>query len=202
MNKYKDLVEQLAEEGWATYPDFISPELVISLREELTLLYDNGEFREAGIGKGNNFQVRPEIRSDRVLWLDAQNLSKLQKSYWNKINDLRLLFNKEFYLGLKSFEAHFTKYPPGSFYKRHIDQFQQVPYRIISCLLYLNPDWKASYGGQLRIYLPHKNGGEKSVDIIPMAGTLAVFKSAEIPHEVLVTEKQRFSITGWMRNID
>lgn len=202
MKKYKELIDQLAEEGWAIYPNFISPDLVIALREELTNLYDRGEFRVAGVGKGENFKVKPEIRSDRVLWLDPQNLSKLQKAYWNKINELRRLFNKEFYLGLKSFEAHFTKYPAGSLYKRHIDQFHQVPYRIISCLLYLNPDWKPSYGGQLRIYLPDGEGGEKHLDIVPMAGTLAVFRSADIPHEVLITEKQRFSITGWMRNIE
>lgn len=202
MKKYKKFVDQLAEEGWATYPNFISADLVIALREELTALYDHGEFREAGVGKGENFKVRPEIRSDRVLWLDPQNLSKLQKQYWNKINDLRVLFNREFYLGLKSFEAHFTKYPAGSFYKRHVDQFQQVRYRILSCLLYLNPDWEPSYGGHLRIYLPDGEGGERHVDIIPMAGTLAVFRSEDIPHEVLITEKQRFSITGWMRNIE
>src|SRR5690606_37756962 len=121
------LIDQLAAEGWATYPNFIAPELISSLREELITLYEQGEFRQAGVGKGSNFQVRPEIRSDKVLWLDPDNLSELQQSFWNEIEALRHLFNQEFYLGLKSFEAHFTKYPAGSFYKRHIDQFHNVP---------------------------------------------------------------------------
>lgn len=202
MNKYNALMDQLAAEGWATYPHFIAPELVVSLREELTTLYEQGEFRKAGIGKGSSFQVKPEIRSDKVLWLDPDALSELQQCFWNKIDELRLLFNQEFYLGLKSFEAHFTKYPAGSFYKRHIDQFHNVPYRIISCILYLNTDWEPSMGGQLRIYLPDENGVEKHVDVAPIAGTLAIFKSAEIPHEVLITQKERYSLTGWMRNIE
>lgn len=202
MDKYNTLIDQLATEGWATYPNFISPEMVISLREELIRLYKLGEFRQAGIGKGSNFKVMPEIRSDSVMWLEPDNLSELQQFFWNEIETLRAIFNREFYLGLKSFEAHFTKYPAGSFYKRHIDQFQNVPYRIISCILYLNPDWEPSMGGQLRIFLPDETGIEKHVDIAPVAGTLAVFKSAEIPHEVLVTNQERYSLTGWMRNID
>src|SRR5690606_23077857 len=105
-------------------------------------------------------------------------------------------------LGLKSFEAHLAKYPPGSFYKRHIDQFQQVSYRIISCILYLNADWREGDGGELRIFLPDGKRGEKQIDIVPKAGTLVCFKSDEIPHEVLPTHKERYSFTGWMRNIE
>ena len=214
MKKYDSFIDQLQinignsaciaspGEGWASYANFISPDLVAALREELTSLYEQGEFRQAGIGKGSSFQVRPEIRSDKVLWLDAENLSEVQRAFWNEIEELRQIFNKEFFLGLKSFEAHFTKYPAGSFYKRHLDQFKSVPYRIISCILYLNPAWEPSMGGQLRIYLPDENQTERHVDIAPVAGTLAVFKSAEIPHEVLVTHQERYSLTGWMRNID
>src|SRR5690606_3894991 len=125
----------------------------------------------AGIGKGANFQVKPEIRSDHVYWLDPDNLTPLQSEYWSRIDQLRLMFNQEFYLGLKSFEAHLAKYPPGSFYKRHIDQFQQVSYRIISCILYLNADWREGDGGELRIFLPDGKRGEKQIDIVPKAGT-------------------------------
>lgn len=194
------IVDQISEEGWAMFPDFLPPDLVSSLRKEFEALYEEGAFRKAGIGRGSNFQVKPEIRSDYVHWLDPENLTPLQNEYWTRIDQLRQLFNQEFYLGLKSFEAHFAKYPPGAFYKRHIDQFQQVSYRIISVILYLNPDWKASDGGQLRIFLPDDEGGEKHIDIVPKAGTLVCFKSAEIPHEVLITHRERYSFTGWLKN--
>lgn len=200
MNTQMSALAQLAEEGWTIYPDFLTPDETRSLREELTTLYEQGKFRKAGIGKGSSFQIRTEIRSDHVHWLEPDHLTDIQKIYWKKIEALRLLFNKEFYLGLKSFEAHFAQYPPGAFYKKHIDQFAQVSYRIISCILYLNPDWKASYGGQLKIYLPDGQGNEKTIEIIPKAGTLVCFKSADIPHEVLPTKKERVSITGWMKN--
>lgn len=196
------IVDQIAEEGWASYPDFLAPKVVQRLKSEFDELYNKGAFRQAGIGKGANFQVKPEIRSDHVYWLDPDNLTSLQNEYWRRIDQLRRLFNQEFYLGLKSFEAHLAKYPPGSFYKRHIDQFQQVSYRIISCILYLNADWRQGDGGELRIFLPDGKGGEKYIDIVPKAGTLVCFKSDEIPHEVLPTNKERYSFTGWMRNIE
>ncbi|HMX26231.1 MAG TPA: 2OG-Fe(II) oxygenase, partial [Blastocatellia bacterium] len=64
----------------------------------------------------------------------------------------------------------------------------------ISCTLYLNDNWQAEAGGQLRLYLP-----EGSVDVLPEAGTCALFRSDIFFHEVLPATKTRFSLTGWFR---
>jgi SM-20-related protein len=195
---YDRLLDDLAGQGWSVVPEFLSDDLVKKILQEQKLLIHEGRFRNAGIGRGDSFQVRPEIRGDKVMWLDQGQLSNAQNEYLRKIEDLRILLNKEFFLGLNNFECHFAHYPPQTFYKKHIDQFKQTSYRIISCILYLNQEWKAEDGGQLRIYTPEDNPNHY-FDVLPTAGTFVCFRSEDIPHEVLPTSRERYSVTGWLR---
>lgn len=195
--QYTQAIDEIAEKGWAVIPNFLEAETVKALLAEQRKLVADGAFKEAGIGKGSSFQLRPEIRSDQVMWFNENNITALQKTFLDKIDELRLLLNQEFYLGLRSFECHFALYPPGSFYKKHLDQHKAVQHRIISCVFYLNDTWQPEDGGQLRIY--EGDSEDQFVEIDPLAGTLVCFKSAEILHEVLPTQKERYSITGWLR---
>lgn len=190
------------EDSYIIVDDLVDEIFRKAIFDEQTDLLESGRFRKAAVGTGENKQVRPEIRSDEVLWMEPENLSPLQAAYWGIVDKIREVLNRRCFLGLKSFEGHFARYPIGSFYKRHIDQFQQVPYRIVTVILYLNDSWAASDEGALRIYLPQKDGGELVRDILPLPGRLVVFLSGEIPHEVLPTKKERNSITGWLKNID
>jgi SM-20-related protein len=52
------------------------------------------------------------------------------------------------------------------------------------------------------MYFPQEDGAELVKDVLPIGGRLVVFLSGEIPHEVLPTQKERISITGWLKNID
>ena len=36
-------------------------------------------------------------------------------------------------------------------------------------------------------------------DVAPTAGTLVVFLSGDVPHEVLAAGRERLSLTGWFR---
>ena len=189
------IVDDLAYKGW-TYRKNILPESFLkNLLNEAVSLWNEGEFNKAGIGRLNEFDVRPEIRSDKIFWLDENNSSPNQKLYFDFINELKDNINRNFFLSLKTFEAHFAGYPKGSFYKKHLDQFHTQQNRLISVILYLNFDWKEEYGGKLRIYL-NRNDYE---DILPEAGTLVCFRSDLIYHEVLPCSKERFSLTGWLR---
>jgi SM-20-related protein len=170
--------------------------------KEQTNLLNQGQFKKAAVGKGDQKQVRAEIRSDEVLWMDPTALSPLQVVFWEKIEELKQVLNRRCFLGLKSFEGHFARYPVGSFYKRHLDQFHAVPHRIVTVILYLNDSWTEADGGQLRMYFPQEDGSERLEDVLPVGGRLVVFLSEEIPHEVMPTQKERISITGWLRNID
>ncbi len=195
------IVSDIYEKGWAVLDGFVSEELRAKLLEEQQRILKNGQFKSAGVGRGDHFQVRPEIRSDKVFWMEPESLTPLQDKYWKMIDDLRIQLNRKCFLGLRSFESHFAIYPVGSFYKRHLDQFKEVSYRIVSVVLYLNESWNPEDEGALRIYIENEGDGlEHYQDILPLGGRLVVFMSGEIPHEVLPTRRERISITGWLKN--
>ena len=71
---------------------------------------------------------------------------------------------------------------------------QNVPFLPSSTVFYLNSDWHAEEGGQLRLHLA---GGTQ--DLLPNWNRLVLFRSADIEHEVLPATRERLSITGWLR---
>jgi len=104
-------------------------------------------------------------------------------------------------------ELLYAYYPQGGYYRRHRDAIPNSAsvLRRYSLLLYLNKEgWdpKAD-AGQLRIHLD--GGGDECplgaepnyIDIDPLGGTLVLFKSEMIPHEVLNTNSERFALVGW-----
>jgi SM-20-related protein len=203
MEDLLDYISQaIYQNSYVVVDDFVDESYRKDLLKEQTDLLNQGQFKKAAVGKGDQKQVRAEIRSDEVLWMDPTALSPLQVVFWEKIEELKQVLNRRCFLGLKSFEGHFARYPIGSFYKRHVDQFHAVPHRIVTVILYLNDSWTEADGGQLRMYFPQEDGSERIEDVLPVGGRLVVFLSEEIPHEVMPTQKERISITGWLRNID
>ena len=202
----EDLLDHISQEiysnSYVVVDNFVDEAFRMALLKEQTDLLNKGQFTKAAVGKGDQKQVRAEIRSDEVLWMDPTALSPLQAIFWEKVAEVQQVLNRRCFLGLKSFEGHFARYPIGSFYKRHLDQFHAVPHRIVTVILYLNESWTEADGGQLRMYFAQEDGSERIEDVLPVGGRLVVFLSEEIPHEVLPTQKERISITGWLRNID
>jgi SM-20-related protein len=196
------ICQAIYQNSYVVVDDFVDESYRKDLLKEQTDLLNQGQFKKAAVGKGDQKQVRAEIRSDEVLWMDPTALSPLQVVFWEKIEELKQVLNRRCFLGLKSFEGHFARYPIGSFYKRHVDQFHAVPHRIVTVILYMNDSWTEADGGQLRMYFPKEDGSERIEDVLPVGGRLVVFLSEEIPHEVMPTQKERISITGWLRNID
>lgn len=193
---------EIYSNSYVVIDGFIDEEFRVALLEEQTRLLNEGKFRQAAVGSGEKKQVRTEIRNDQVLWMEADQLTPLQAAYWEKVDQVRKVLNQRCFLGLKSFEGHFARYPIGSFYIRHLDQFHQVPHRVVTVILYLNESWGPEDEGALRMYFPQEDGSERIEDVLPVGGRLVVFLSGEIPHEVLPTKKERISITGWLRDID
>ncbi len=187
-------VSELAARGWTILRDFLQPEIVSRLREEAREGIARNEFHEAGVGRGSDHEVENAIRGDKVLWLDPGAATPAQQAYWRACEDLQLDLNRGLFLSLVSFEAQFAFYGPGAFYKTHVDRFETADERMISCTLYLNDSWRKEDGGALRL---HVEGGP--VDVLPEAGTMVVFRSDSVPHEVLVSMRERYSITGWFR---
>ncbi|MEK6476109.1 2OG-Fe(II) oxygenase [Catalinimonas sp. 4WD22] len=186
------LVDQLAENGYGLIDHFFSPEQVNAVVDRFQDLSEEGEFKKAGIGKMQNFAVDKSVRGDYIRWINPNDMTEVTANYVGKMRQLMEYLNYTCFLGLKDFEAHFAMYPAGTFYKRHADRFQQNAHRVISTVCYLNKDWEEKDGGQLRMFLP-----DEEFDIAPLSGRLVCFRS-EIEHEVLITTRSRYSITGWM----
>lgn len=190
---FESIADGLAESGYAIVDQFLSQQEVheILLVKEFS---DHQEgFKKAGIGKTKSNLINEGIRGDHIQWVDKSTAPLAVKIYLTRIEELISFVNRSLFLSLKDFEVHYTVYPAGSFYKRHLDQFKNDDHRKLSVICYLNMEWKEEQGGQLRMYLP-----EKSLDVFPVAGRLVCFRSDLIEHEVLPATRERLSITGWM----
>jgi len=197
INKNLELaIQQLSEQGYYVWDDYVSSEEVdglVSIAKEDIM---SGDFKKAGIGKQAHFQLDRSVRGDYIQWLDRGNQHDLIHQFLDRIDLLKNTLNETCYLGLKDFETHFAVYPENTFYKKHVDRFQQNAHRVISFVLYLNEKWQDGDGGELALYLDSQTKKVK-----PLAGRLLLFRS-ELEHEVLLSYKERFSITGWMLDKD
>jgi len=198
MSVIDSIIDDLIEKNYSIQTSLFTESIIQTLFEEGLNLWESGDFRTARIGRGDEEQKRTEIRSDKIHWLDPNALSTTQNEYWKFIEELKVQVNRTFFFGLHDFEAHYAVYPEGAFYKKHLDQFTKTPHRFVSCLLYLNKNWKPEEGGQLRIY---KNGTDETdfIDIQPEFGKFVCFLSGSLYHEVLPANRERFSLTGWLR---
>lgn len=99
-------------------------------------------------------------------------------------------------MGIVRKEFHYAVYPKGTFYKRHLDTFQNDNRRKLSIVCYLNEaDWPKENGGELTIYTT-----DQAVDILPLPGRVVLFESQVLEHEVKrVQASKRLSITGWLK---
>nr|WP_089730088.1 2OG-Fe(II) oxygenase [Halomonas muralis] len=190
------LADELVERGWFVGEHFIDAELCRALHAELQQLATSHALTDAGIGRGDRHRLRRDIRGDAITWLNRE--SQAQRDYLTLMAELQRQINQALYLGLFEFEAHFAYYPPGAFYKTHYDSFQGRANRIVSTVLYLNPDWPQEGGGEMAIYAPDDETCELA-RIRPEAGTFVCFLSDRVPHAVLPTRYPRASIAGWFR---
>jgi SM-20-related protein len=185
----------LLRQGWWVGDQVLEPELLRALLANLLALREEDRLRRAGIGRESDFQVRPDIRGDRIHWLNRSN--PVQAGFIAQMEQLRLALNQRLFLGLFEFEAHFAYYPEGAGYARHLDSFRGASSRLVSTVAYLNTDWQPGDGGELVLYT---ETGDEIVQVIePKGGRLALFLSEEVPHEVLPARRDRFSIAGWFR---
>ena len=199
LDVFDPMAESLETQGWFCTDTFFNVEACRAFRHEAEALMAQASFFPAGIvaGAGDGKIHDPTIRRDWIHWLDTAQSPGAMHRYSMAMERLRLALNRRLMLGLWSLEAHFACYPPGAFYGRHLDRIGPNGARILSCTCYLNEDWSPEDGGALRLY----PGGEDqdSLDILPLAGRFVCFLSDSVAHEVLVSHRNRWSVTGWFR---
>ena len=190
---------RIVEHGFAVQHQFLDRGDVELWSREAQVSFRNGEFRRAGIGRGEGHRIRSEVREDHVRWLDPPGATPSERRYFDLMELLRQTLNRELTLGLFGFEAHLALYPPGARYRCHLDQFQDEGDRVLSTSLYLNPDWGAEDEGFLRLFLNGLDEPESAPfeDVLPTGGTLVCFLSGRFHHEVLPSRRERLAATVW-----
>ncbi len=193
-NIFDTLIDSYIENKVGIAEGFLNKVLLAHLKENLQLLHTGNQLQRAGTGKNENFEQNKLFRNDIIYWLDRKHNNIHENSFFDLMDAFIVYLNATCYTGITAYEFHYTLYETGSFYKTHLDQFQNNDSRKYSIILYLNTEWETADGGELCIH-----HAAHLQNIAPTNGRIVFFKSNELPHEVLVTNKPRMSITGWLK---
>lgn len=194
---YEAIISDILEQGYSICDTFFEEPLVDLLRNDLQALYHQSELKKAAIGNRINESIEKDIRGDYIQWIDEVKANSVEKKFFERIKDFKNYLNKTCFMGLLHQEFHYAVYPQGTFYKRHIDTFQNDDRRKLSMVCYLNDrSWKTTNGGELVLY-PE---GLEEITVHPLPGRVVIFESQQLEHEVKkVLNEERLSITGWLK---
>lgn len=196
---YEQIIDDLMHHKYSIADNFFKPEEVVRLRENLLKKFEQNNFKKSAIGNQANEQIMDAVRGDFILWLDEDKADEAEILYFNRINDFVQYLNRTCFLGIQDKEFHYALYPEGTFYKRHLDTFQNDSRRKLSMVCYLNEEhWQMDFGGELTIYKKEENS-ETELNITPVQGRMVIFESQVLEHEVKPVRQPRFSITGWLK---
>lgn len=173
---------------------FLTVPLAAGMKANLLALYAEKQLLSAGIGNDSVQNHDNLIRNDKIYWLDRSHDNAFEIAFFALMDSFVSHLNRTCYTGITGYEFHYTLYEKGSFYKKHLDQFRNDKSRAFSMIMYLNVDWETKDGGELCVY--HTDSLQT---IAPQNGKCVFFKSSELPHEVLMTNVPRLSITGWLK---
>ena len=191
----ESMLDALVTNHWYEWYNAIPAELCLSLLDEIETFEEQGNLKPAGIGRGDEHQLASDIRRDHIKWITGTTPAQIE--YLAIMNALQQEINRALFLGLFEYECHYALYNQGDFYLKHMDAFKGQANRIVTTVLYLNPDWREDWGGELLVY--NEEGNQVMASINPEIGKLVVFMSENVPHEVAVTHHPRASIAGWFR---
>lgn len=188
------IARDLQEQGYSIRPGALPEALAHTLFHHQQTM-EAEKFKNAGIGRGGEYLKNELIRTDEICWITGDTGAGKDWLEWTA--KLQHFLNRRLFLGLFSFESHFSHYGPGDYYKKHYDAFRGEANRILSVVVYFNKNWAAENAGELVLY---KSDDDKDgIKVAPLFGTMVVFLSEEFPHEVLPANRDRHSIAGWFR---
>ncbi|MDX2304209.1 MAG: 2OG-Fe(II) oxygenase [Microscillaceae bacterium] len=185
-------IDRLSDQHYVLIDQVIPDRTFAEIKTYYQSLLTQEEFAKAGIGTLQDFQIDKNIRGDWVYWLDRER-DKPLTGFFSLIDEWIARLNRYCYLSISDSEFHLAYYPPGTFYKRHLDQFREQNNRLISLVFYLNEKWQPGDGGELKIYQD-----DREILVEPLGNRLVLFKSDLVEHEVMMTYQGRESLTGWL----
>ncbi|MDN5285599.1 MAG: SM-20-related protein [Mucilaginibacter sp.] len=191
---FNELIDSFIDNHVGVADHFLSVALAADLKENLGALYQKKLLLAAGTGNDKLVVHNTLVRGDSIYWLDRKHNDRHENDFFDLMDSFVSYLNSTCYAGITGYEFHYTLYDTGSFYKKHLDQFRNNDDRKYSMIIYLNPGWLEADGGELCIH-----HGDKQQHISPENRKSVFFKSSELEHEVLCTNKPRMSITGWLK---
>ena len=194
LKTFNTLIDSFIDNKVGIAENFLSEALASHLKDNLKKLYSEKQLLNAGTGNETVVVQDKLVRGDKIYWLDRKHNDPYENDFFDLMDQFVIHLNSSCYTGITGYEFHYTMYEKGSFYKKHLDQFRNNGSRQYSMIMYLNADWEEKDGGELCIH-----HGENLQNITPTNGKSVFFKSSELEHEVLPTNKSRLSITGWLK---
>ncbi len=212
----------LHDHGWAVLPGLLPARVALEARGEALALHAAGGLTPAASHAHARF-TDASARGDAVAWLHtgeppASSCRGLSAAL-DLLSAVRADLSVFLRLARNVAEYQCAVYPgSGAAYARHRDAFpddgSEVCQRRITAVLYCNPpDWDtATLGGALRLHVPAPSGcaalqpgcawrsdtdDNAFVDVTPAAGTLVLFLSGAVEHEVMPCHAARVAITAW-----
>ena len=217
----------MRNKGFAVVDDFLDMNLLRKARSDMEALSGQLEFNAQALkGMRRRDDVVTHVSAESLIDLGFVNLSKVLKKL-RAVPGLLEEFGEDCLYVPK--EVMFACYKgPGARHQSHRDNYPMKGDdgdngRVLTALLYMNPDWSQEMGGQLRLQLNvpleraidmkqfdswdnTESKGEATasgehLDVEPYGGRLVIFKSREIVHSVLPlsnTAGNRMALTLWV----
>ncbi len=190
-NNLEPFFEKLSQNSWVVLP------IDIHLSQQLKEAAIQKAFKFYEAKTSQNIQTNTQIRSDRILWLDTtqNDLSAAEQNILTYLTEIQELLRDYFRVGLSQIECHYSHYQRGQFYTTHQDTTLLNNKRLFSFVIYLNEEWTTLDGGAL---VGYNQDDSELFRLLPISGQMIVFKS-DLLHEVQITNRDRYSLTGWFR---
>uniref|UniRef100_A0A7S3LII3 Fe2OG dioxygenase domain-containing protein n=1 Tax=Aplanochytrium stocchinoi TaxID=215587 RepID=A0A7S3LII3_9STRA len=207
LEKLRTTVENFNKAGYCVLDEFFETSIVQKLHSEITQL------QAANLMKPNQVQFLVEGKTLLVTKpgiFEADLFDKTLRSFepLETFRDVYGKYGEEFVTALqangysKSLVAGENgrvvklQYNDGNggCFPLHYDNPGRPNKRVVTCAIYLNPDWKEGDGGELEL-VPFL---ASPVIIPPKMNRLVIFRSDSILHRVLPTNAKRYCFTIWI----
>jgi Rps23 Pro-64 3,4-dihydroxylase Tpa1-like proline 4-hydroxylase len=195
-NPHDQLIDSFLENNIGIDTDFLSEDLSNGLQENIKQLEADDLMTYAGVGNETIMDATQQMRGDKIYWMDKSHDNAFEQQFLTQIESFIERLNSTCYTGINGYEFHYAVYGQGTGYKRHKDQFKNDSNRKYSLINYLNNNWLEADGGQLLVY---QNDDVQKIQ--PQSQTAVFFKSDEMEHEVVKANRNRMSITGWLKRV-
>ena len=193
--KFEELIEGFMTNKIGISESFLSIPLAAALQQNIHRLNRDSRMEKAGIGNIAVKDRTQKIRGDKTCWIDNKSKNLAEMEFLDMIKQFTGHLNKTCFTGINSCEFHYALYEEGTSYIRHRDQFKNDYNRKYSMISYLNENWVEEDGGQLLIH----HDDETVQSILPHNQKAIFFQSDILEHEVAVANRQRMSVTGWLK---